>query len=140
MRSSSRSALDRTATKPLSLRQARMMSRMDAGSRPINHLGGAEDVIAANPVLTGLHIPLGDGIGFPPEERGEPGFQTLEFSHPRSKVVVLEDDQEIDVALGAEVVAQEGAEDGELQDIKLATEIGNLIRRQGDPVPGYGSQ
>jgi len=114
------------------------MPRMVAGSRSINHLGGAENVIAANPVLTGLYVPLGDGIDFPPEERGELGFQTLEFSHPRSKVVVLEEDQEIDVALGAEIVAQEGAEDGELQDIELAAEIGNLVRRQGDPGPGDG--
>ena len=48
--------------------------------------------------------------------------------------------RELDVALGAEIVAQEGTEDGELQDIELAAEIGNLVRRQGDPVPGDGPE
>lgn len=116
------------------------MSRMEAGSRSINHLSSAQNVIATNPVLTGLHVPPGHDIDFPPEKCGEPGFQTLEFSHPRSRIVVLEDDQEIDVALGTEIVAQKGAEDGELKDVKLTADLSNLIRRQGDPVPGNGLQ
>src|SRR4051812_7167326 len=72
MRSSSRSALDRPATKPMSLRQAMTMSRTDAGSRFIDHPGRPPNVIAANPVLTGLDVPLGDDFDFPPEQRGEP--------------------------------------------------------------------
>jgi hypothetical protein len=39
-----------------------------------------------------------------------------------------------------EIIVQQGAEDSELQDSEVAAEVGNLVRRQGDPVPGDGFQ
>jgi hypothetical protein len=61
-------------------------------------------------------------------------FQSGQSSHPGPVIVVIEDDQEIDVAFRAEVAPQHRAENRQFLDQVLLAQRGDEIDRLGDPM------
>src|SRR5947209_6864109 len=95
------------------------MSRRLPSSRDIDWLGGLEDGAAPNPVVAALDRTARDEINPPPQDR------TQLFGH-RGVLKQApfgfgsERHEHVHIALGAEVVAQDRAEERELSDLPAA--------------------
>lgn len=98
------------------------MSRRYIRSRSINHLRRTEDGLAPEIVLACLKPSSADQINLSPED-----FTELLMHVDHIKQCVLrgrvEFHQDIDVAFGAEVFSERGAEDGEFAYLPSAAEV-----------------
>src|SRR5207237_2178838 len=94
----------------------------------------AEDRPASNPVLAALDRRPIDEIHGTPDDRRELLIHRDQVEQGPGHVVG-ERVEEVQIALGPEVVANVRAEDGQLTDLPPATELGDLVHRQGDAVP-----
>jgi hypothetical protein len=88
----------------------------DSGSRGIDCLGRFEDVFPTQPVFTPIDGAFDDQIDFPIEDDFEfvahlDGFGESAFG------IGGKIEQHVDVAVGAEVVAKDGAKQGKLRNL-----------------------
>lgn len=67
------------------------------------------------------------------QELGELLLELREVMHPWAGVAVQESHEEVDVTVWAEVVAENRAEHGKLEDLVLAAKASNLLERQVEP-------
>lgn len=95
--------------------------------RDIDHLGGAEDVLPSEPVGALHDCGFADEIDGPIEQGFEFGFE-LDFFDEAAFGGGLVGDEDVDVAIGAEVVAEDGAEEGEFGNLPALAELGKLVR------------
>jgi len=80
--------------------------------------------------LARLDATFQDDIDFSTKQLAKFGLESLEFLHPRTKIVVPEDRQEIDVAFRPEVVAQITSRRGPIPRLRT----GGRGRRSGPSV------
>lgn len=86
-------------------------------NRTINDLGRIQNRPLRHPIRGLLDTPSRGHFNLSPQERGQVFLEVENFGHPWSGVAILVNDQEIDAAVRAEVVAQDRAVDRELLNL-----------------------
>lgn len=108
-----------------------------SGSRDINYLGCFEDIFASNPVLAPFDRTFADEINVSAQEGFEFGLH-LGQGEESPLGGGAKGDEDVDVAVSVEVVAQNGAKQREFVDLPPLAEFGNLVWGEGDVGNGPG--
>jgi hypothetical protein len=108
-----------------------------AWSRDIDDLGGVEDVLAAEPVLALLDGFFADEVGFAVAEGFQLGLH-VHFFKEASFGEGLVGDQDINVAIGVKVIAQDGPEEGEFGHLPALAKFGEGFGGDGEAVFEFG--
>ncbi len=138
----SRTGKGDVSTKSAISRQDRTMSRTAPRSRCcIEDPSRLENGLAANPVATLLDGLAVDQIHLATQKPGEFPLEVLEMRHPGPFGSVSKTNKEIDVAVGIEAGAQNGAENREFSDPEPLTEASNLVQwKMFGWILGHGSE
>src|SRR5579884_2237672 len=118
----------------ISRAESSMSKRRDA-SRQIDRLDVGQDVLLQERISALLNTTTADEVNLPARDRLQL-LGHLRITTPRPVHTWLMCEEHVDVAVRPEIVAQHGAEQGQLGDLPFAAERRDLLHQQIDTRAG----